>query len=476
MRSTDTTAKRRIKRICAVIVFAAIVFLCILGTYKVLKWKDTTGDYLSSIEMLNATDKDLIDVVFLGSSHAYHGFNPAYFWKDEGWACFDMAISGQDTASTYYHLKNLLKTQSPKVVCVDLYGVTFDRHSVEGNVYRNYISMPTSDLSVKLVKEYVDKDKWSDFILRFPIVHTRYRELGKYDFYTYKPNKYIRGERMSWSIDVAEETMVSDGELSPAPLSDAKVKWLDDMYELSLEEEFELVFVALPFAASPEAQGKIDYVSEYCSERNISFYDFNRLRKEVGFDYSHDFFDSSHLNAYGASKVENYLRVAFADYNLEDHRGDDRYHQWDEDLAYFERLDYRNCMTTIGDLGGLCNLIKAGEGYVTVISLEGDYIDRNNVYFEPLSILGMTYEEYEKGGKWIFEDGRLTKVYENVKGQEAYIQELGNMNTLRILYEGDYLYSENIMINDESIYSYGDFMTVAIYDKKLGETVSVKGF
>lgn len=476
MRSTDTTAKRRIKRICATSAFAAIVFLCILGTYKVLKWKDTTGDYLSSVEMLKATDKDLIDVVFMGSSHAYNGFNPAYYWEDKGWACFDMTISGQDTASTYYHLKNLLRTQSPKVVCVDLYGITFESHGVEGNVYRNYLSMPTSLLSVKLVKEYIEKDKWQDYILRFPIVHTRYRELEKYDFYKYKPNTYLRGERMEWVVGQVEEPDVCDGELKPSGLSESKEKWLDDMYELSLEEGFELIFVVLPFNVDAESQGKMDTVSQYCEERGIAFYDLNRLRKEAGFDYSRDFIDGGHLNVNGAKKVELFLKDEFECYNLPDHRGDERYYQWDEDLENFNREDYINDMKVTEDLCALCSMIGAGEDFISVVSLEGDYIDRNNIYYEPLSILGMTYEEYEKGGKWIFEDGILTKVCENEINADPYFKELGDMNTLKIQYEGDYLFPENIMINDKTCYSYGNFMTITIYDKRLGELVSVKGF
>lgn len=476
MRSIDTTAKGRIKRICATSAFAVIVFLCIWGTYKVLKWKDTTGDYLSSVEMLKATDKDLIDVVFMGSSHAYNGFNPAYFWEDKGWACFDMAVSGQDTTSTYYYLKYLLRTQSPKVVCVDLYGIVFERHNIVGNEYRNYLSMPAPDLQVKMVNEYVEKDNRQDYIIRFPIIHTRYRELKKYDFYKYKLNDFVRGEKMNWGTGEAYEPSDSDGDVSPIAPSDSKIKWLDNMYSLSQSKGFELVFVVLPYDISGEDQRKMDFVNKYCEEKGITFYDFNRLRHKVGFDYSNDFYDLRHLNANGAKKVELFLKDEFECYNLPDHRGDERYYQWDEDLENFNREDYINDMKVTEDLCALCSMIGAGEDFISVISLEGDYIDRNNIYYEPLSILGMTYEEYEKGGKWIFEDGRLTKVYENVKGQEPYIQELGNMNTLRILYEGDYLSRENIMINDESTYSYGNFMTITIYDKRLGEIVSVKGF
>ena len=466
----------QIKRACAVVGFAVLVLLIVSVAYNVLKWKDTNGVYLSSVEMLKNTDDDLIDVVFMGSSHAYHGLIPAYYWEDEGWSCFDMTISGQDKGSTYYHLKNLLKSQSPKVVCVDLYGMTFERHAVEGNVYRNYLSMPTSDLSVKLVKENMEKSEWKDFIVRFPIIHTRYKELEKYDFYSYEPNKYLRGERVGWEVSAVAEPECSDGPLCPSELPEDKVKWLDDMFELSKQEDFELIYVALPFDATAEDQGKIDAVAEYCSEKDIAFYDFNRLRKEAGFDYAGDFIDGGHLNGYGAKKVEKYLRERLAEYNLTDHRGDGRFYQWDLDLEYVNRHRYQNNMATVGDLSGLCSLIKGGEDYLTVISLEGDYEEQGMEFYEPLSILGMTYEEYEKGGKWIFEDDGLIRVYDNEMGKEPFYRELGDMNTLQISYSGDYVHPENVMINDTSFYFTGVYLSIGIYDKNLGEIVTLRGF
>jgi len=117
------------------VTFGIIAILCICQVYKILSWKDTTGAYLSATQQLYATEDELIDLVFMGSSHCFCGVNPSVLWDTYGISAFDMAISGQDKSSTYHTLKELLKTQSPKVVCIDMWGVVFEEHGVESNVY-----------------------------------------------------------------------------------------------------------------------------------------------------------------------------------------------------------------------------------------------------------------------------------------------------------------------------------------------------
>ena len=52
------------KKVIRGIVFLIITVMVIIRVYNVVKWKDTTGDYLSSTSQLYATDDNLIDIVF----------------------------------------------------------------------------------------------------------------------------------------------------------------------------------------------------------------------------------------------------------------------------------------------------------------------------------------------------------------------------------------------------------------------------
>ena len=124
------------KKVIRGLAFCILLVFILERTYHILSWKDTTGGYLSSTQQLYATGDNLIDVVFMGSSHCYCGINPALLWDQYGMAAFDMSVSGQDKFSTYHTLVETLKTQSPSVVCIDAYALLYDRGGVLGNDYR----------------------------------------------------------------------------------------------------------------------------------------------------------------------------------------------------------------------------------------------------------------------------------------------------------------------------------------------------
>ncbi len=468
--------KKTLLQIIAVIGFLVAAGTCITLTYNALRWKDTTGNYLSSVEQLRATDDDLVDVVFVGSSHCYCGITPSYFWNDKGWSVFDMATSGQDKDSGYYHLKNLLKTQSPKVVFVDLHALSFDKHGVEGNIYRNLLSLPFSDNSVKLVMDYAEKDKWADYIARFPVIHTRYKELTKYDFCKFAPNEYGRGEYLSWETGSASPPYGLINELIHYALPEKNKKWLDRMIELSEEEGYELVFIVLPFDQS-DVYNAVDAGEAYVIDRGYEVIDFNRKRNDVGYDYNTDFIDYAHLNLYGARKTADYLENFIEErFSLEDHRGDEKYWQWDEDSKWYDNIWNEHRIQTSYNLAAYTQLLAEAEDMVSIVSLEGSYITDGYNYFEALETLGMTYTEYEQGGKWIYEDGKLEKVYDNVIDAPPYERDLGSNDTLRISYEGDYLYQNNVMIGKETYYNKDCYLCITVYNKMLERVVDSKVF
>ena len=93
------------------------------------------------------------DVLFMGSSHMNGMMDPSVLYDKYGITSFNYATGGQPVNVTYYLLKEALKTQSPKIVVLDLYyfGLA-DKYGDEG--YIRYVrildSVPWSkeDLSI----------------------------------------------------------------------------------------------------------------------------------------------------------------------------------------------------------------------------------------------------------------------------------------------------------------------------------------
>ena len=82
----------KIKSFVCAAIFVTVLLLGLNYLYSVFNWKDTSGDYFSSLDQLHAMDEDIVDVAFFGPSTVYCALNPAVIWMDSGIASFNAAI------------------------------------------------------------------------------------------------------------------------------------------------------------------------------------------------------------------------------------------------------------------------------------------------------------------------------------------------------------------------------------------------
>lgn len=198
----------KLRKAAKAVLFCLIAVLLYLYLYKVLSWKDTGGGYLSTMETFYGLEDDVVDVAFLGSSHCYCSVNTAILWEQYGMAAYSLSISGQDMASSYYCMKELLKTQKPEVICLEMYYSNLEGYQVKGNLYRNLLGYRISRNFADAVDSIAEMEEKQDILLKWPIVHTRYAELTKKDF---KPDPQMR-LYMGWEAGLTDREDI--GEIS----------------------------------------------------------------------------------------------------------------------------------------------------------------------------------------------------------------------------------------------------------------------
>lgn len=471
---------KALKNAIRCIAFLCLLFFLIVRTYDVLSWKDTLGDYVSSVEQLYSTEDDMIDVVFTGSSHTYCSIAPAILWNEAGIAAFNMTTSGQDKDSTYHYLVELLKTQSPKVVFVELWGLTFDYHMVEGNVHRNMMGMPLSENSIALIDDYVvDEQSNTDYKLRWPIVHTRYKELEMYDFVQYDFSEYGRGSDLLYTSTPQAYPWQALSYSEVDKLSKSNKEWLEELYQLSVDEDFELVLFVAPTSVNTLQQGQINAAEAFATEHDLKFLDFNKLVFDMGIDYSSDFIDYAHLNGYGAEKMSLYVSEYISEnFDLEDHSGDKDYYQWDDSYTRFvqvkETAALKNCTT----FDVYIQQLQEMENITCYISFEGTYI--KNIPSQSICwMLEMEDADYKAGGTFVYKDGELTKIMDN-KSEEVYIEELDEYHVLKIqnmnLVDSAASSTGDIMINLDELVLYDNAVNFVVYDNFRNEVIDTRAF
>lgn len=394
---------RSIKKIISAIAFLLVLLLCISAAYRVLAWKDTTGENVSTVEQLYATDNNLIDLVFLGTSHIYFGISPAEIWKSSGISSFNLAVSSMDKVSSKHFLVELFKTQSPKVVCVDLFSLFYDELSLESNEYRNYLPMRLSPNSVHAILEY--GTNIANLLTRWPILHSRYKELTALDFVGSSVNRFGRGQCYSFKCTPNKQDLSIVFSEKVTPLEENNKQWLSELAALCEEHNCSLIATYIPAHMTSRARGMLNGAKEYLETLGVEYIEMNQTMEEYGLSYETDFLDPTHLNSAGAQKATHYLLDQLCQrFDFTDHRGDSRYSQWDECVYYDTYQWQKHELDSLdpSDKNAVLTQLAQCPGLTTIVSVSPDFEAEDTSWQDLLLALGATPEQVAARGQWMF--------------------------------------------------------------------------
>ena len=468
-----------IKRILVIIVFLLLLSAFLIGTYKVLNWKDTTGDYFSSTKQMYELSDNTVDVAFFGPSVFYNGINPAILWEEDGIASFNASVAGQDRNASYYFVKEFIKKQSPKVVVLSATYFFHDHYDLEGNLYRNTISLNQSQNYVDLVNDIVPpneksaNNKLTDYYLRWPIIHGRYKELKKYDFYDTNEYKDTLGFSFTpdrWSDGVFEEDSLNSEYV--LEISEQNRAWVDEMKKLADENGFELLVVATPKVYDITSRGKLNGCYAYLDTLGIKHVDINNVLDEIDFVESEDMCDASHPNAYGAEKISKYLSAYLKDnYALADRRGNAGYEIYDRSVTKYNH----NVLMYKAESLSADELLSLGDKYTglvyTVTYHKDDERDESAVYNYLLKC-NVSEEALNAGGTWIIKNNTVLKSPQ----EKTYGVKVSKADYLYVLpTANNESYFDTVYVGDEQYVDFSNNVCcILIYDTLLERVTVVK--
>lgn len=401
--------KKSRKSLIEAIVFILIFLGGLYILYGVFSWKDTSGGYSSIETQLDYIEKELVDVSFVGPSRAYSSVNPAVLWERGGISSVDMSVSGMDrTASTFY-IKELLKKQSPKVIFIEASTAFTDDYQVESNLYRNTISMDLSVNNVKMINELVDRKDVLTYVLRWPILHSRYKELKRLDYVDSARSRMALG----FSSEYYAQPQVQD--MSVFNITEAKEvdngirEWIKELKTLASKEGFEVVFYMAPMLLDRDYKIKLNGLYEYLDEEGIRYIDFNLSRDLIDLDYETDLSDAGHSNYSGAVKVSGYLsEILNSEYSLPDHRGDSKYSLWDKCVSYDRNLFLDDTLGRETDTLMYLDKLSDMSGMTVVMAFnEGSGNLNGNIRNLLVADYGINCDEFVHGGSVVLVDGQV---------------------------------------------------------------------
>ncbi len=471
------------KKVIKIVSFILITIIILSISYWTLSWKDTTGEYISNVEQLKNTPNDTIDVVFVGSSHVYCGFAPHTLWNNTGIASFDLSISGMDRYSAYYYTKYLLKTQKPKVVAVDLYPITFDGHLVLGNEYRNMMSMPMSKDAIDLAKEYSTYTKEGgeadeaikNYVLRWPIVHTRYKELKKGDYIKTPENSFLRGEglvNISTPVDLSDSRSYTD----VGDLTRDQIKWIDDFVKLSEEKGFKLVFMVAPYSAQYHEMLVFNAVEEYVSGiPNVDFISAitaDDTRLEVGSDFS----DSGHLNGKGAIKLTKWFyNKELKGLDLKNHKGDSKYEIWSQDAVYQICQNINENIVKFLDVSADSEAVESimGSGHLIFTLAFKENWSKYPIVANTLKSMGYKDTDFKNGGVIVLQGNNVLLVHDGI-GEKEKTFNYDRYTSLKV--SGNGVFIDTVKIGTKELLPIGSNVSMVLWDINVQKPILEKDY
>jgi hypothetical protein len=260
------------------------------------------------------------EVVFLGSSHAYKSFNPAIIDSATRLNSFVAGSPAQTPVTSYYVLKNVLRTQSPKTIVFENYFFTvfYETGQLDnaGEVYDNMPDSPVKDEFFRNGFNIYDKCALSFApVLRYKnnYMYVLKKIIGKAKISSSAKNMYKGYEDTHLRIkqkELTEKNKFDGYVFDSSKINETNIKYFKKIIDLCKQKNIRIIIFTCP--VPPVSYKKIR------NPNDIDAY-FKKLVKYYGVEYynylnpgllglNQDtiyFSDYTHLNNLGAEIVSN---------------------------------------------------------------------------------------------------------------------------------------------------------------------------
>lgn len=273
------------------------------------KYEELPNDLTSKIKGFYALEEDTLDVLFMGTSHTYYGFNPSILYKETGLSSYVFAGECQPISVTYHYLVEALKTQSPSLIVLDVFALLPASYKCQNNgiIKKNLESFNFSEnkyAALSLIKDEnifenlldisIYKDRWTDLTerdFRFPLEDHFNTSFGFSSGYPLDDPIY---ERDLYSTDEIQE------------LDNQAMEYLIKIFELAQSNGIDIYVVKTPYHQTEEERKMINYIFQIAKEYGFSNFDYNQILDELDYIYERDG-DCWHCNIRGSWKLTHYL-------------------------------------------------------------------------------------------------------------------------------------------------------------------------
>lgn len=330
-------------------------------------------------------DKNSLDVVFIGASELYAGFSSTYAYEKFGYTSYPLATASMSSKVYKTALKEVLRTQKPKLIVIEINAFVYDRYKSEkeeANIRKFIDNVPLNSNKIEFVKENYEFSDRFEYYFPFLKYHSTWSEYP-YCFrnvannFDLKSRGYsvLKGMKTKSQIHKAKKKRILNDRLTNdntcLPLAPELEASLRDLLQFCKDEELNVVFMRMPhivYRKMYDRFARTNTAGKIIEEYGFEFLNFERFYEDIGLDFEKDFYHSDHMNIYGCEKMTTYLsELFFRDFGItKSELTPKQKEKWDSCIPYYHKF-YNYCDAGIKSNSKLENLY---EGYQTMRELE----------------------------------------------------------------------------------------------------------
>lgn len=307
--------KELFKKIGKAALFVLLFLIIYTQSREVLRDKSES----EALGKILSMPDDSYEVVLAGSSHMQYGIQPYILEEEFGIKACNTSTAAQSVPTTYYVVKEMIERHSPKVVAVDLFCLFYPENYFTKTRFHQAIDNFTLNKNkAEAIVDLADEDK-SEFFLNYSLYHGRWKELTRYDY-----TIHTEVDEKRQLLDVVtpfENDFVPLSKEVKGEIPEVSLEYLEKLVELCEETETELILTVVPYRADVDnndvtgvyQQSLYNTCEELAEQWNVDYINMLYNLVDMGFDYSSDMAEFSHLNKSGSEKVTRYFGSIISD-------------------------------------------------------------------------------------------------------------------------------------------------------------------
>lgn len=277
-----------------------IIFLYVINYNYIPYFSTKFGGYKpNGYGHLNTRIKEIkninynLDILFLGSSHSYRGFDTRYYVNKK---TFNLGSSSQSPVQTNILLKRYIDNVKPKIVIYEVYPPTFYKSQI--NPALDLVSNDKNDnLSLNMVLSANDIKLYNTFLIAsindfFNINKNNIEPIVKGNDY------YIKGGFVESKISFADKKIHNNNTWN---IDYKQIKIFEENLKLIKNNNSRIILVFAPISKSLyNSYNNNSKIDSLFNSFKVEYYNLNKL---IEINDTLDLYDDHHLNKNGVKKL-----------------------------------------------------------------------------------------------------------------------------------------------------------------------------